>query len=97
MDPRTAYRLQQLRHQLGGGAAACPPLAAAPARAADNAQVPIVTKVCSAEEAAELIPDGVWLTVRIEGTRYSRWVSAVSKGGTAHPAGARRLSEAGPA
>lgn len=31
-------------------------------RAADNAAVPDTSKVCSAEEAVALIPDGVWLT-----------------------------------
>lgn len=33
-----------------------------PRRAADNAAVPDTSKVCSAEEAVALIPDGVWLT-----------------------------------
>lgn len=67
-DPRAAYRLQQLRRhlvcrpataaasELGG------PLAAAWCKAADNTSVQDASKVVSAEEAAALIPDGVWLT-----------------------------------
>lgn len=69
-DPRPALRIRQLAAHLGGGsggacssacaaAAAAPsPLAALHCRAADNAAVPEASKVCSAEEAVALIPDG---------------------------------------
>lgn len=61
MDPRVTFRVQQLQQQLAanGGAELPPsPLAASLCKASDSG------KVCSAEEAVALIPDGVWLTVR---------------------------------
>lgn len=65
-DPRPAQRLALLRRHLDGTCIEAPPaaaaFAAAPCRAADNAAVPDASKVCSAEEAVALIPDGVWLT-----------------------------------
>ncbi|KAI3425234.1 hypothetical protein D9Q98_009002 [Chlorella vulgaris] len=59
MDPRVTFRVQQLQQQLaanGGAQVPPPPLAASLCKASDSG------KVCSAEEAVALIPDGVWLT-----------------------------------
>ena len=54
MDPRAAFRLQQLQLQLTGREALCRSVVRADSTG---------SKICDAETAVELIPDGVWLTV----------------------------------
>lgn len=69
-SPTAKLRLQLLAAHLAGAAAdagAEAGLGVRHCRAADNAAVPDAGKICSAEEAAALIPDGVWLTVSCRG------------------------------
>ncbi len=70
-SPTAKLRLQLLAAHLVGSAAADAGaeagLGVRHCRAADNAAVPDAGKICSAEEAAALIPDGVWLTVSCRG------------------------------
>lgn len=63
--PTAQLRLQVLAAHLAAAAeaGASTGLGARHCRAADNAAVPEASKICSAEEAVALIPDGVWLTI----------------------------------
>jgi hypothetical protein len=70
VDPRAPFRLHQLRQHLDGGSVVGPgvssQLSTTQCKAADNTAVPDASKLCTAEEAAALIPDGVFLTVSCE-------------------------------
>ena len=66
MDPRrAAFRLQQLQLHLTAGSECLEDDRHGPAAVSRNgvlAESP-TSKVCTAEEAVQLVPDGVWLTV----------------------------------
>lgn len=72
--PTAQLRLQVLAAHLAAAAeaGASTGLGARHCRAADNAAVPEASKICSAEEAVALIPDGVWLTVGSGGANAER-------------------------
>lgn len=87
-SPTAQLRLQLLAAHLAGsaaaGAGAQPGLGRCHCRAADNSAVPDASKICSAEEAVALIPDGAWLTVGYTGDRMqpagiSRRLPAVAR------------------